>query len=197
MPLGGAGNLLGSVLASAVGAPAEVGGFFATLGGVIASWAPANITILPGAMVAAGGAVSGIGIFTVAGDPNELGNNIAAALGIEPAPPLDSARQKWRDFAAAFCDQLETLGQANGTGLSAGVPLAGAGTVVFTTPVFVPPLSQSLAVTEPVSAAALEAFGAMLLSFIQTNAQVVSLSLSGPPLSAPPDGPVIGTGTIA
>lgn len=195
MPLSGSGGPLGNVLASAVGAPASVGGFFATLGGIIASWAPENIQVNPGAMVAASGAISGLGTFTVVGDPAELGNDIATALDI-PADAAD-ARAEWVTFASAFCDHLETYGKPNGAGLTSGSPCGGAGTVQFTAAVFVPPLAQTMAVTDVVAAAGIEAFGTMLLSFIRDNAAVVGLSLSGSPLSAPPDGPCTGTGTIA
>lgn len=196
MPLGGTGGALGSVLASAVGAPASAGSFFATLGGVVADWAPAHIQVKPGAMVAVSGAVAGIGSFSVDGTKEELGALFADALSIPATAP--DARAKWVATAEALIDHFNDFGQANGTGLTSGVPLCGgAGTMQWLSPTFVPPLAARLEVTDPIAAAALEAFALQLLSHIQTNASVVALSLSGLPLSAPPDGPVTGTGTIA
>lgn len=195
MPLGGTGNILGSLLAGAVGAPSAVGSFFATLGGVVAAWAPANIQVKPTAMAAASGSVSGTGKFSVVGEALDLGNAICDALTIPPNAP--DARAVWIKFADAFISHLETYGVANGTGLTSGAPCGGAGKVTFSSPVFVPPLAVTLAVTHPVSAAGLESFAAGFITHIQANAAVVGLSLSGPPLSAPADGPVTGTGTIS
>lgn len=195
MPLGGSGSALGNVLASAVGAPSSVGSFFALLGGAIAEWAPQNIQVNPGSMAAASGAVSGTGSFSVVGEASELGNLMADRLTI-PADAAD-ARAVWVAFAQAIIDQFENFGVANGTGLTSGSPCGGAGTISFSVAAFVPPLASSLTVADAIAAALLEAFGAMLLSFIQTNGTVVGLSLSGPPLSAPTDGPCTGTGTIA
>lgn len=195
MPLGGTGGALGNALAGAVGAGAA-GSFFGQLGSVIASWAPANIQVNPGAMAAVSGAVAGLGSFTVVGTAADLGGQIATALGI----PADAAlsRATWVSFAQALIDHLTNYGQANGAGLTSGAPVVGgAGTVAFTAPAFAPPLAGVLGVAEPVAAGMLEAFGAALISHIQTNASVVGLSLSGPPMSAPSDGPVVGTGTIA
>jgi hypothetical protein len=197
MPLAGTGDILGSVLASAVGAPSAIGSFFATVGGVIAAWAPENIQVQPGAMAAASGAVSGLGSFSVSGTKEDLGNSLATALAI----PLDAdmARARWITVAEALIGHFEDYGQANGTGLSSGSPLTGAGTLQWTSPIFVPLLSGRLEVSEPVSAAAVDAFGAQLLNHISSNAAVVAISLADPPvpLSAPTDGPVTGTGTIA
>lgn len=196
MALGG--SALGSILASAAGVPASIGGFFAQVGTVIAEWAPANIKVLPGAMAAVSGAVSGLGTFVITGDPAELGARLADALTI-PADAAE-AREYWVRVAGAICRHLETCGQANGTGMSSGVPLTGKGKILFTAPTFIPPLSVVLGVTEPVSAAGLEAFAAQMVAYIQANGAVISAALPGdpplPPLSAGPDGPVSGTGTI-
>ena len=186
---------MGDAMAAAVGAPASAGGFFKTIGGVIASWSLEHVKVKPGAMVAASGAVSGIGTFEVEELGNELGNLFADALSI-PANAGD-ARAKWIATAEGLIDHFNNFGQADGTGLTSGTPCGGAGKVVFTAPVFVPPLAVRLDVSDPIAAAALEAFALQLVSHIQTNAIVIGISLSGPPLSAPPDGAVTGTGTIA
>jgi hypothetical protein len=197
MPLSGSGGPLGDVLASAVGAPSAVSGFFQQVGAVIASWAPANIQVIPGAMAATGSAVSGIGSFNVQGTKEDLGGRLADALLI----PADAApsRAKWVGVAGALIDHFNDYGQANGTGLLSGSPCTGAGTVAFTAPTFIPALSSVLGVGEPVAAGLLEAFALQLVSYIQANAIVVAVSLTIPPvpLSAPANGPVVGTGTIA
>lgn len=195
MSLGG--PALGSALALAVGAPPSAGGMFAALGGVIASWAPANIQVNPGAMTAASGAVSGLGSFTVNGEAAELGALFCDALTI-PITATDS-RAVWLAVAQAIVDHLNNFGIANGTGFSSGVPLTGAGTVSFASPVFVPPLALRFTppVTDPVAAALLVLFDTALIAYLTANASVSAISLSGPALSAPSDGPVTGSGTIS
>jgi len=188
------GSAIGSIMAAAVGAPASAGGMFAALGTAIQGWAVSKVTVVPTTMAAVGGVVSGLGIFTVTGDAVELGGLLADALTL----PVDatSAREVWIATAQALIDHFTSYGQVNGTGFTSGVPLAGAGTVVWTSPVFVPPLAVRIGVSDPVAGALLALFEAQLLLYIQTNANVVSVSLSGPPMSAPTDGPVAGTGTI-
>jgi hypothetical protein len=168
---------------------------FATLGGVIADWAPAHIAVNPGAMAAVSGAVAGLGTFTVDGTAEELRDLFCTAMGIG-ATATDS-RATWLAVAQALIDHFDNYGQANGTGLTSGTPCAGQGTVQWLSPTFIPPLATRLDVSDAVAAVALEAFAVALLAHIQTNASVVSISLSGPPMSAPTDGPVAGTGTIA
>lgn len=195
MPLGGTGAALGTLLAGAVGAPGVAGAFFQTVGAVVAAWAPENVIVNAGAMAAVGGAVSGLGTFTVGGSKEDLGGRIATALGIPPT--ATDTRAVWIAFAGALIDHFNGFGKANGTGLTSGNPCGGAGKVQWTSAVFVPPLAVQMSVAEPVAAGLIEAFGTQLFAHIQTNASVVSASLSGPPLSAPSDGPVTGTGTIA
>jgi len=195
MPLGGTGAVLGSALSSAVGAPASAGSVFSTLGQTVASWAPANIIVQPGAMAASSGAVAGIGTFDVKGSAGELGALFADALGV-PVTATDS-RATWVTIAQALIDHFNDYGQANGTGFTSGTPLAGAGTLQWLSPTFIPSLASRLNVTNAVSAAALEAFAVALLAHIKTNASVVSVSLTGVPMSAPSDGPVTGTGSLS
>jgi hypothetical protein len=197
MPLGGTGGALGSVLAGAVGAPSSAGSLFAKLGGQIADWAPAHIVVKPGVMVAASGAVAGLGTFEVNGTKEDLGALFANVLEI-PATASD-ARAKWITVAEALIDHFNDYGQANGTGLTSGAPCGGVGTLQWKSPTFVPPLAQRLEVDDVVAAAALEAFAVQLLSHIQTNASVVAISLADPPLplTAPTDGAVTGSGSIA
>jgi hypothetical protein len=194
MPLAGTGNLLGDVLAAAVKAPAAAGSFFQMIGQVIAAWAPEHIAVLPGAMAATSGAVSGLGTFRVDGDAEDLGGRFCDVLKIPPA--ATEAREKWVATAAALIDHFNDFGQANGTGLTSGSPCGGQGTVQWQVPSFVPPLSVRLKVHDLKAAAALEIFSLQLLQHIASNAAVVGLSLSGPPLSAPTDGVCTGSGTI-
>lgn len=195
MPLGGSGNVLGGILASAVGAPPSAGDLFNKVGAVIASWAPAHISVKPGAMAASSGNVSGLGSFAVEGSKEELGGLFSDALGL----PADAtaARAKWITVAGGLIDHFNNFGQANGTGLTSGSPCGGAGTVQWAAPTFVPTLTQRLDVTDAIAGGLLEVFALQLLNHIKTKASVVALSLSGAPLSAPTDGPVTGTGTIA
>ncbi len=195
MPLGGSGGVLGDLLASAVGAPPAAGSFFGKLGGVIASWAPANIQVKPVSMVAAQGAVAGTGKFQIDGTKEDLGNKLADALDI-PADAV-AARATWIATADAIIKHLVDFGVPNGTGLTSGAPCGGQGTVAFTSPLFVPPLASAIAVADAFAAGLLEAFAAGLINHIAANAKVVAISLSGLPLTAPPDGAVTGTGTIA
>ncbi len=190
------GAALGDALAAAVGAPPSAGAMFAALGGVIASWALSNIQVNPGAMAAASGTVSGIGTFSVTGDASELGALFCTALTI-PESATDS-RAVWVATAQSFIDHLENFGQPNGTGLTSGIPCGGTGTVAFSAPTFIPPLAlvYTPPTTDPVAAAGLVVFATTLVSFITSNAIVIPVSLSGPPLSAPTDGAVTGTGTI-
>lgn len=185
---------MGSAMAAAVGAPPSAGGMFSTLGSAIATWALSGLQVNPGAMAAASGVVSGVGSFTATGSAEDLGTALATAMGV-PATATE-AKATWVKVGGALINHFETYGVANGTGFSAGVPLTGASTLVWTSPVFVPTLSSQLEVTDPVAAVALEAFGTVLLAHILANAVLVSISLSGPPMSAPPTGPVVGTGTI-
>jgi hypothetical protein len=197
------GSAIGNVLASAVGAPAAAGGFFAILGGVIKTWALEHLKVNPGAMVAASGSVSGLGTFsTIDTDANQLGVAFCEALSIPVKPANAGAdapdpREKWIVTAGALINHFETYGQANGTGLASGSPCTGAGTIQWSSPVFIPLLSQQLGLSDPLAIIAVDAFSAMLLNYIETNGTVVSISLTGAPLSAPTDGAVTGTGTIA
>jgi hypothetical protein len=197
MPLGGTGAIMGSAMAAAVGSTAPASGaMFAVLGDTIAAWALTNIEVNPGAMAVSSGAVAGIGSFSVTGSAAELGAALAAAMTI-PASATDSIAV-WVAVAGALISHFENFGQANGAGLTQGAVLGGQGTLLWASPVFVPPLATVMTppVTDPVAALALEAFGAALLLHIQTNAAIVAVSLSGAPLSGPADGPVTGTGSI-
>lgn len=192
MPL--SGSAIGAVMAAAVGAPVSAGGMFSALGTVLQSWAVSHIVVLPGAMAAAGGVVAGVGAFSANGDAVELGTLFADALTI-PADAAES-RAVWIATAQAVIDHFNNFGQADGTGFTSGSPLAGAGKVVWTAPAFVPPLAVRIGVSDPVAGALLALFEAQILAYIALNANVVAVSLSGPPMSAPSDGPVAGTGTI-
>ncbi len=194
MPLTGTGAVLGAAMSAAVGAPPSAAGLFQILGETLVNWSLVNIQVNAGAMAASGGSVSGFGNFTVLGSAAELGALFADALGIASTPP--EARLVWVEVAEAVVDHFSNFGQANGSGLTSGTPCGGAGTVEWTSAVFLPPLATQISVTDAVAAALLELFGIALLDHIRSNASVVAASLTGAPLSAPTNGAVTGTGSI-
>lgn len=198
MPLGGTGAILGGLLGSAVGAPPAGGPFFGKLGEVIAAWGLTNIVVKPGLMVAAGSAVTGAGVISVIGAKEELGLKFAQAIGA-----VDSGNvAKWTVVAGALISHLETFCTVNPSSFVAspsGGPLTGAGTLVFSSPSFVPPLATQLDLNDPGNLVALAAFNAALIGHLQTNAAVVGVALVTPfiPLTSPNGGgPITGTGSL-
>jgi hypothetical protein len=184
---------MGTLLAAATGAPPEGGGFFESLGAVIASWGLSNIKAMPGSMVAAGPAVTGLGSFLVMGDTDDLGFQFATAVHATDEGNL----VKWRVVASALVAHFNAYGQINPAGFVGGGVLSGAGTVQFSSMVFVPPLATQLGLNDPGNLLALSAFTASLLNHIKTNASVISLSISPPfvPFTGA-GGPVTGSGSI-
>lgn len=205
MPINGSGPAMGAALMAAIGnidpaAIPEFGQLMTTIG----AWALTNIQVLPGTMVSAGAAVSGLGALKGLEDGTQLGQQLATAM----KDPSEQGVTKWTQFAKALVTQMETTGGVNPAGFvaptPAGGPLTGTGLLDFTPPAFTPPLSTSLTMadepaTAPIAKAMVELWGATIIAQLKLVATVVPVALAAPfiPLTAPPGGgPISGAGSV-
>lgn len=191
MPLTGTGLILGGLIATATGMGPAGAGLAGALGNAIAAWVPGNVITLPGTMVAAGAAVTGLGIIQATGDAAAFGALLAASVGATDEPSI----VRWTRIARAFIDHFEELGQVVPAAFVAnplGGAVTGVGTVSFASMLFAPPLSTVLELADPVNVALWFALGAQLLGHIAVNAQALSLGFTSPPGG----GPLVGVSTI-
>jgi hypothetical protein len=178
--------------------PAAIPGFSA-VNDTLASWCLSNVSCLPGTMVSAGTAVSGLGTLLPSDDGTSLGQPLAVAMG----DPSESGVTYWTLFAKAIVAHMQAFGQVNGATFIAPSPgpgpLTGTALVQFSSLIFVPLLSTQLGVTDPTAAALLEVMGLQTLTGIMQNAVVVPLSISAPfvPYTSPVGGgPITGAGSL-
>lgn len=184
----------GIVIASAMGTPnAAAGAAWSSVCTVLSTWLPANCVVLPGLMVAAGSAVSGLGVITISGSASDLGMQLALAAG---SPPSDAAAiAKWTAIAGFIITDFTTNIKVNGSTLIAvptGGPITGTALLVLTAPLL-GGLCASLATDAP-GIAAFTLFGTMLEAQIIVLAQMLPLPIG---MTSPSGGgPLVGTGTI-
>ncbi len=184
----------GIVIASAMGTPdPAAGAAWSGVCGVLAVWLPANCVVLPGLMVAAGSAVSGLGIITISGSAADLGLQLALAAG---SPPTDAAAiAKWTLIATHIITDFTTNIKVNGSTFVAvptGGPITGTALLTLTAPLLAV-LFATLATDAP-GIAAFTLFGSMLEAQIIVLGQAIPLPIG---MTSPAGGgPLVGTGTI-
>jgi len=195
MPLSGTGSALGSTLATSAGsvdAPGQAA--WTAMGTTLASWIVANCSVLPGTMVAAGAACTGIGLLTFAGAAS-LGSAIASAAG-----SVDAVGQaKWTDIATALVGHLGSFGQANPVAFvvsnpTTGGPVTGVGTVTFANTAVGSSLASAAGSIDAAGIAAWTAIGTALLAHVAANAQLLATPIGF--IAPPGGGPLTGSGTI-
>lgn len=199
-PLGGTGAVMGAAMSAAVGAPPAGGAFFSAIGSVIASWGLTNIRVLPGTMVSAGTAVSGQGTITVDDNHQDLGLQLATAVG-NPDDPGNV--EEWTEIAKGIIGHLPIFAKVDGSTFVAPSPgpgpLTGTAKVTMTGYLFVPPLAVRLDLVDPANLAAMSSFELSLNQHIVSNATAVPISIQAPftPLTSPGGGgPITGQGSI-
>lgn len=193
MPLS-ALTLLGPVIATAMGTPdPAAAAAWSGVCGVLGVWLPGNSIVLPGLMVAAGSAVSGLGIIQITGSVADLGLQLALGAG---SPPTDAAAiAKWTLIAGHIKTDFETNIKVNGSTFVAvptGGPITGTALLTLTAPLL-PVLFATMA-TDPPGIAAFALFGTLLEAQIIVLAQALPLPIG---MTSPSGGgPLVGTGTI-
>lgn len=183
----------GIVLAAAMGTPnPAAGAAWSGVCGVLGTWLPANSLVLPGAMVAAGAAVTGLGVIHITGTAASLGPLLAASAG---SPPTDlAAIAKWTQIASKIITDFNTNIKVQGStfvAVPAGGPITGTALLTISAPAL--GLLFATIPTDPAGIVAFTLFGNML------EAEIILLAQALPLLSlASPNGggPLTGTGTI-
>lgn len=191
MPLLGSGLLLGAAIAAAGGCDPVGAVLCGGLGNAMAAWLPGNCITLPLGMVAAGAAVSGMGLFQFTSDEHSFGPVLAAGVGATDAPGI----LKWTAVAKGIIDHMTLFGRVVPAAFVAnplGGPVTGVGTVTFLAPLFVPPLSTDLGLTDAANVATWLLLGTQIIAHITANAQALSLGFTSPPGG----GPLVGVSTI-
>lgn len=184
----------GTVIAAAMGTPdPAAGAAWSGVCGVLGTWLPINSIALPGLMVAAGSAVSGLGIIQITGSTAELGLQLALAAG---SPPTDAAAiAKWTQIAEHIKTDFETNFKVNGSTFianPAGGPVTGTALLTPTVVGLLGVLLSTMATDAP-GIAAFTLFGTLL------EAQIIVLGQCLPiPSFVSPNGggPVTGVGSI-
>jgi len=191
MPLTGTGPILGVAMAAGAGSVDAPGiAAWIGVGDAIATWMPANLTVLPGAMVAAGVAVGGFGLYSAAAAPT-LGVAMAAGAGSVDAPGITA----WIGVATALVAHVVAFGQANPNAFVAnplGGPVVGAGQMQFTNPAAGPALAAGAGSVDAPGIAAWTGVGTAILTHMAANTIVLSLGFTSPPGG----GPLVGTAHI-
>lgn len=185
---------VGAIIATAMGTPDPAAiAAWSGVCGVLAVWLPANCVVLPGLMVAAGAAVSGLGVITISGSAADLGLQLALAAG---SPPTDAAAiAKWTQIAGHIITDFTTNIKVNGSTLVAvptGGPITGTALLTLTAPLL-SVLFATMA-TDAAGIAAFALFGSILEAQIILLGQMIPLPIG---MASPSGGgPLTGTGTI-
>ncbi len=145
MPLSGTAPLLGASMALAAGSKDPLGLVAWTgVATALLGWLPANVVVLPGTMVAAGAAVTGLAAMTI-GPPLPLGPLLAAGAGSVDPPGIAN----WTAVGTAIVAHLTASMQGVPSSFVAnplGGPVTGAGTLQVLPPIMptVPPAAGSI-----------------------------------------------------
>lgn len=195
MPITGTGPLLGVLLAAASGS-VDPPGIVAEIGvaSAICSWLPANATVNPGLMVAAGAAVSGVGQLSFSAVPTF---GVALAAGAGSVDPTGIAR--WTAVGTAITAHLAAFGLVNPSSFVVSNPITGgavvgAGTLTATDPTIGIALAAAAGSVDGPGILAWTAWGLALFTYLTAN----TLILATPPgfIAPPGGGPLTGSGSL-
>ena len=194
MSLSSLGTIGGPLIATALLTPAATSNWTAILN-AMGSFLVTNTLVIPGLMVAAGAAVTGLGLFQVVGSASALGASLASAAG---SPFSDAeAITLWTAIAGALIKDMTMNAKANPVSFVAvptGGPVTGTGLIEFPTPYLGAAIIQAINCTDAAGIAAWTTVGGI----IETEIAALGTVLATPIGMASPTGggPVTGSGTI-
>jgi hypothetical protein len=188
------GTTAGPLIATALATPLGTANWTAVLT-QLANFLVTNTVILPGLMVAASSAVTGLGFITITGSANTLGLNMAIAAG---SPPTDTvAITLWTAVANAIITDMTNNAKAfpiTFVAIPTGGPIAGTGLIIFPVPLLGAALAQAVNCTDAVGIADWQLVGTIIEEQIAALTIVLATPIG---MTSPPGGgPVLGAGTI-
>lgn len=185
---------IGTLVATTLGAtdPLVSGPKWGIVTGVLGSWLPSNSIVAPGAMVAAGAAVSGLGVITITGSEAELGPLIAAALVAPTVPAPADMIKTWIAISKRIILGFNTNIKPNGVGYVAsagGGPVTLASKLVPTAAFLGPALSTippaEGGASDPLGIAGFLTLGTLLEQQFCLLGTAFSLGFTSPPGGGP------------
>lgn len=193
MPLSGTESILGLALAAAAGSVDPKGiTQWTSVATALLTWLPPNTIVLPGLMVAAGVAVTGLADMQFPAGPT-LGPLLAIAAGSVDAIGIAN----WTAVGLAVVTHLTAFCKGNPDNFVAnpvGGPVTGTGKLITAPPIMptVPPAAGS---TDPAGIANWLAVSLAVSSHLMANGQMLATPVGF--ASPPGGGPLTGTGTIS